>query len=62
MKRNVFALFGAVAVLLAATAALTLSRVTSLGSGSGGREIASAHVAISRMNTFVGELARYPDY
>ena len=36
MKRNVFALFGAVAVLLTATAALTLSRVTPLGSGSGG--------------------------
>jgi hypothetical protein len=28
MKRNVFALFGAVAVLLTATAALTLSRAT----------------------------------
>jgi hypothetical protein len=36
MKRNVFALFGAVAVLLTATAALTLSRVTPLGSGIGG--------------------------
>jgi hypothetical protein len=35
MKRNVFALFGAVAVLLTATAALTLSRVTPLGSGIG---------------------------
>jgi hypothetical protein len=33
MKRNVFALFGAVAVLLTATAALTLSRVTPLASG-----------------------------
>jgi hypothetical protein len=28
MKRNVFALFGAVALLLTATAALTLSRAT----------------------------------
>jgi hypothetical protein len=36
MKRNVFALFGAVAVLLTATVALTLSRVTPLGSGIGG--------------------------
>jgi hypothetical protein len=36
MNRNVFALFGAVALLLTATAALTLSRVTPLGSGSGG--------------------------
>ena len=35
MKRNVLALFGAVAVLLTATAALTLSRVTPLGSGIG---------------------------
>ena len=35
MKRNLFALFGAVAVLLTATAALTLSRVTPLGSGIG---------------------------
>src|SRR3974377_2337739 len=33
MKRNVFALFGAVAVLLTATAALTLSRVTGSGIG-----------------------------
>ena len=34
MKRNVFALFGAVAVLLTATVALTLSRATfSEGSG-----------------------------
>ncbi|MGO8923134.1 MAG: hypothetical protein ACLQF4_09370 [Xanthobacteraceae bacterium] len=36
MKRNVFALFGAVAVLLTATAALTFSRVTPLASGIGG--------------------------
>ena len=35
MQRNVFALFGAVAVLLTATVALTLSRVTPLGSGLG---------------------------
>jgi len=28
MKRNIFALFGAVAVLLTATAALTVSRAT----------------------------------
>jgi len=35
MKRKVFGLFGVVAVLLAATAALTLSRVTPLGSGIG---------------------------
>ena len=35
MQRNVFALFGVVAVLLTATAALTLSRVTPLGSGIG---------------------------
>ena len=35
MKRNVFALFGAVAVLLTATVTLTLSRVTPLGSGIG---------------------------
>jgi hypothetical protein len=35
MRRNVFALFGAVAVLLTATAALTLSRVTPSGSGIG---------------------------
>ena len=35
MKRNVFVLFRAVAVLLTATAALTLSRVTPLGSGIG---------------------------
>jgi hypothetical protein len=34
MKRNVFALFGAVAVLLTATAALTLSRAT-LSEGGG---------------------------
>ena len=33
MKRNVLALFGAVAVLLTATAALTLSRVTGSGIG-----------------------------
>jgi hypothetical protein len=33
MKRNAFALFGAVAVLLTATAALTFSRVT-LSAGS----------------------------
>jgi hypothetical protein len=36
MKRNVFALFGVVAVLLTAPVALTLSRVTPLGSGIGG--------------------------
>ena len=35
MKRKVFALFGVVAVLLTAMAALTLSRVTPLGSGIG---------------------------
>ena len=35
MKRNAFALFGVVAVLLTATAALTLSRVTPLASGIG---------------------------
>lgn len=35
MKRNVFALFGAVAVLLTATTALTLSRTT-LSAGSVG--------------------------
>lgn len=36
MKRNVFALFGVVAVLLTATVTLTLSRVTPLESGFGG--------------------------
>ena len=36
MQRKVFALFGVVAVLLTAMAALTLSRVTPLGSGIGG--------------------------
>jgi len=36
MKRNVFALFGAVVLLLTATSALTLSRVRPLGSGIGG--------------------------
>ncbi len=36
MKRNVFALFGAVAVLLTATVALTLSRATPFASGIGG--------------------------
>jgi hypothetical protein len=35
MKRNVFALFGTVAVLLTATAALTLSRGTPFASGIG---------------------------
>jgi hypothetical protein len=35
MKRNAFALFGAVAVLLTATVTLTLSRVTPSGSGIG---------------------------
>jgi hypothetical protein len=35
MQRKVFALFGVVAVLLTAMAALTLSRVTPLGSGIG---------------------------
>jgi uncharacterized membrane protein len=35
MKRNVFALFGAVAVLLTATAALTLSRATLFAGGIG---------------------------
>ena len=34
MKRNIFALFGAVVVLLTATAALTLSRAT-LSEGGG---------------------------
>jgi hypothetical protein len=33
MKRNLFALFGAVAVLLTATMVLTLSRVTPFTSG-----------------------------
>jgi hypothetical protein len=36
MKRNVFALFGAVTVLLTAMAALTLSGVTPSGGGIGG--------------------------
>jgi hypothetical protein len=36
MKRNVFALFGAVTVLLTATVALTLSRATPFASGIGG--------------------------
>jgi hypothetical protein len=35
MKRNLFALFGAVTVLLTVTAALTLSRVTPLAGGTG---------------------------
>jgi len=35
MKRNIFALFGAVAVLLTATAALTLSRGTPFATGIG---------------------------
>jgi hypothetical protein len=35
MNRNVFALFGAVAVLLTATAALTLSRGTPFATGIG---------------------------
>jgi hypothetical protein len=35
MKRNVFALFGAVAVLLTATVALTLSRAPPFASGIG---------------------------
>ncbi len=35
MNRNAFALFGAVAVLLTATVALTLSRATPLASGIG---------------------------
>jgi uncharacterized membrane protein len=35
MNRNVFALFGAVAVLLTATVALTLFRATPLASGIG---------------------------
>jgi hypothetical protein len=35
MNRNVFALFGAVAMLLTATVALTLSRVTHFASGVG---------------------------
>jgi hypothetical protein len=35
MNRNVIALFGAVAVLLTATAVLTLSRATLLASGIG---------------------------
>ncbi|MGA8692714.1 MAG: hypothetical protein WB689_02520 [Xanthobacteraceae bacterium] len=33
MKRNIFALFGVVAVLLSATMALTLSRATLLAGG-----------------------------
>jgi hypothetical protein len=36
MKRNVFTLFGAVALLLTATVALTLSRATPLAGGIGG--------------------------
>jgi hypothetical protein len=36
MRRNVFALFGAVAMLLTATVALTLSRATPFVSGIGG--------------------------
>jgi hypothetical protein len=36
MKRNVFVLFGAVAVLLSATVALTLSRATVSGGHVGG--------------------------
>ena len=36
MNRNVFALFGAVAMLLTATVALTLSRATPFASGIGG--------------------------
>ena len=36
MKRNVFALFGAVAVLLSATVVLTLSRAAPFASGIGG--------------------------
>ena len=35
MKRNVFALFGVVAVLLTATVALTLSRATLSGGSAG---------------------------
>ena len=35
MNRNVFALFGAVAMLLTATVALTLSRATPFASGIG---------------------------
>jgi hypothetical protein len=35
MNRNVFALFGAVAVLLTATVALTLSRITPFATGIG---------------------------
>jgi hypothetical protein len=35
MKRSVFALFGAVAVLLTATVALTVSRATLSGGGVG---------------------------
>ncbi len=35
MKRNVFALFGAVAMLLTATVALTLSRATPFARGIG---------------------------
>jgi hypothetical protein len=35
MKRNVFVLFGTVAVLLSATVALTLSRATPFASGIG---------------------------
>ncbi|MFZ2075534.1 MAG: hypothetical protein WAV38_02535 [Xanthobacteraceae bacterium] len=35
MKRNIFALFGVVAVLLSATMALTLSRATLLAGGVG---------------------------
>jgi hypothetical protein len=35
MKRNVFALFGIVTVLLTATVALTLSRATIAGGGVG---------------------------
>ena len=48
MKRNVFALFGTVAVLLTATVALTLSRATPLASGIGGLKCYDAKGGIER--------------
>jgi hypothetical protein len=48
MKRNVFALFGTVAVLLTATVALTLSRATPLTSGIGGLKCYDAKGGIER--------------
>jgi hypothetical protein len=50
MNRKVFALFGVVAVLLTAMAALTLSRVTPLGSGIGDLSKAKSTNAQSRID------------